>query len=136
MVLKLETLESIKIAHPFNKGFDKLHTCQNDDEAHRIAKGEFLKPGSNLGKGTKPSTANIEEVKEEGENAAPADGETSKPEETVEVYTTTYYVGLEINPEAKRIDVSWPTEEFYSMCRNSQSFDENVNSIHITLIKK
>lgn len=62
--MKLEHLDNIQLAHPFNKGFDFEVECSTQDEAITVAQG-----------GPVPT-------KVEGEG------------EKIKVYTTSFYVGL------------------------------------------
>ena len=83
--MKLEVIEEIALAHPFNKGFDKVYYCKDEDEAFKIAHCE-----------KDPS-----EVTEEPVNLLT--GETAgevKEEKKSEnrVWTTTYYIGLDLLP--------------------------------------
>lgn len=97
LVMKLETLDCIALAHPFNKGFDQEHECHTDEEAHRIAKGEFLKPGNTLGKeGVKTEPTVMEEKEEKPVEANGTDG-VADLKDRIKVYTTTYYVGIEVS---------------------------------------
>jgi poly(A) polymerase len=87
--MKLEILETIKLAHPFNKGFDIVHFCQTEEEAIRVANGELKAIGNQSGVKTV-----VTDLK------AAQNGEIEKTNEDdskFKVYTTTYYVGLEIN---------------------------------------
>jgi poly(A) polymerase Pap1 len=78
-VSKLEISEGIKLAHPFNKGFDEEVVCNNEDDAFRVARGE----------------------------APVSSGDTAsdEAEEKITVYTTSFYVGL-IMENSMRCDVS------------------------------
>src|SRR4051794_24468161 len=80
--MKLEVIEDIALAHPFNKGFDKVYFCKTDDDAWKIAHCETdanaVAEPVNLATG---ETAG--EVKDEDKG-------------NVQLYTTTYYIGLEL----------------------------------------
>jgi poly(A) polymerase len=87
LVMKLETLDCIALAHPFNKGFDNEHEVETEEEGQLITRGAFLKNSSK-----KPVT--IPEAPEtEGENGESKEGEEKK---TLQIHTTTYFVGLEL----------------------------------------
>jgi poly(A) polymerase len=70
LVMKLEATEHLVIAHPFIKGFRKIHRCRNDEEATAAAHGNPLP--------VHDDTAN----------------ENGDAENIREVYTTTFYIGL------------------------------------------
>ena len=40
LVLKLEVLDSLALAHPFSRGFEQVSYCISDDEVHAVAQGE------------------------------------------------------------------------------------------------
>lgn len=86
--MKLEQIETIKLAHPFNKGFDKVHFCATEDEAIRVANGEVRSVGNQDGVKTVETDLNDQN----------GDSESKEEDDSkVKVYTTTYYIGLEIN---------------------------------------
>lgn len=76
LVMKLELVDAIEIAHPFVKGFDKTYHCANADEVTAVARGEV-------------SDAIIKQTKEEIEGKE--GGGT--------VYMTSFFIGLEIQPK-------------------------------------
>lgn len=69
---KLEMLDNIQLAHPFNKGFEYEVECNNEDEVMRVIRGE-----------------NIDQSEANG-TAVDSNGKSSK----VKAYTTSFYVGL------------------------------------------
>ena len=73
--MKLEYVESLILAHPFVKGFDQVSYCLNEEEVKIVAQGE-----------TSDVIANHKKEDIEGkEGAGP-------------VYSTTFYIGLAIEP--------------------------------------
>jgi poly(A) polymerase len=105
LVSGLEGHESIRLAHPFNKGFDRVHNCKNDEAIEKAKNGsldyqvlkELLLNGSN----GEVKEAVKEEVKEEVQENVKAENSDSTTEtngtmETTSVYTTTFYIGLEM----------------------------------------
>jgi poly(A) polymerase len=79
LVMKLEYVDSLTLAHPFVKGFDQISYCLNEEEVHAIAQGEI--PEGIAGR--------KKEDIEGKEGAYP-------------VYTTTFYIGLAIEPKQGR----------------------------------
>lgn len=86
LVMKLEYVESLVLAHPFIKGFEQVSYCLTDEEVRAVAQGELTdaiakrKPEDIQGK----------------EGAGP-------------VYSTTFFIGLAIEPRQR---------ESYSFCRS------------------
>lgn len=106
LVVKLESHESIAIAHPFNKGFERTHRCTTDAQAVDAKSGNVqyqVKDTSEDTKTPKIDTDAKNEVKNEvkGEVNGEANNEeqksNSEPQATM-VYTTTFYIGLELHP--------------------------------------
>jgi poly(A) polymerase len=85
LVVGLEGHPSIALAHPFNKGFERVHECKTDEEIEKAKSGSLdfhLKEG--------PAETNAEAVISNGNEKA-ANGS-----QTTFVYTTTHYIGLEL----------------------------------------
>lgn len=76
LVMKLEFVESLTLAHPFIKGFDQCFYCLSDEEVRAVAQGEV-------------SEAISRRKKEDVEGK----------EGMSTVYTTTFYIGLAIEPK-------------------------------------
>lgn len=106
LVGALDRKPIVAVAHPFPKGFERIHLIKNEKEMEAVKNGST----QHQAKGTK--TAMTDETKDAAHQAAvqntlenaevlgPAEG---KIEGTVDndgqtVYTTTYYIGLELKP--------------------------------------
>jgi poly(A) polymerase len=73
--MKLEYVESLILAHPFVKGFDQVTYCLSEEEVKIVAQGE-----------TYDDIANRKKEDIEGKEGAAT------------VYSTTFYIGLAIEP--------------------------------------
>ena len=82
LVMKLEYVESLVIAHPFIKGFDQEVYCLTDEEVRAVAEGEI-------------SATLLKRKKEDCEE-----------KEGRVVYTTTFYIGLAIEPKQRKPSIS------------------------------
>ena len=80
LVMKLEYVDSLTLAHPFIKGFDQISYCLDDAEVRACASGDV---SETVGKRKK------EEI--EGKEGAST------------VYTTTFYIGLAIEPKQRKL---------------------------------
>lgn len=145
--MKLEQIETIKLAHPFNRGFDKVHFCATEEEAISVAHGEIRSVG--IHDGVKTAETDLKDQNGDSESKEEDDSK-------VKVYTTTYYIGLEINSGksifieiticrgqysflaeiSKQIDISWASQEFYDMCKSSEHYNVEEQSISIALTRK
>ncbi|KAH8834229.1 polymerase [Flagelloscypha sp. PMI_526] len=114
LVMKLEFVDSLELAHPFVKGFDELYFCKTPDELNAVAKGEV--PGSVQAR----------------TNSAEKDGDP--------VYTTTFYIGLAIEPKQpgggpRRLDISYPTTEFQKTVKSWDKFEEKSMGLYVRHIR-
>jgi len=118
LVMKLELIETLTIAHPFTKGFDQVAYCVSDDEIRLVAQGE-----------TTPVIA-----KRKAEDIEGIEGART-------VYSTTFYVGSGIETRQpgltgpRRLDISWPTTEFIRTVKSWDKFDELKMGIFMRHIK-
>ncbi|RPD66883.1 polymerase [Lentinus tigrinus ALCF2SS1-7] len=118
LVIKLEYVESLELAHPFIKGFEQVSYCMNDEEVRAVAQGDI-------------SEAVAKRKKEdiEGKEGASA------------VYSTTFYIGLAVEPKQpgsigpRRLDISYPTTEFTKLVKMWEKFDEQKMGIVVRHIK-
>ncbi|KAJ7865689.1 poly-A polymerase [Mycena leptocephala] len=101
LVMKLEYVDSLTLAHPFIKGFEQLLYCLTDEEVRLVAQGEI-------------SDAVLKRKKEDIEGK----------EGGGVVYSTTFYIGLQIEPN-----------KFTKLVRVWEKFDESSMSIVVQHIK-
>src|SRR5947207_9825530 len=139
--MRVEMVEGIILAHPFNSSFDKVHYCTTDDEAAQVATGETIKhlraESTNLQKTALAAESGNDSVED-------ADGVALPPKANIAVYTSTFYIGLNISlkdgkppqisassseqcivavtGETRKLDISWPSQEFYDICRHSPGY--------------
>ncbi|KAJ3414495.1 polynucleotide adenylyltransferase [Chytridiales sp. JEL 0842] len=124
LVMKLETVENLSVAHPYIKGIEKVTKCRTDQEGIDAAHGIYP---------TDDRTASTDIEGEEGEKA---DDEYIKT-----VYTTTFYIGLQIAPKdpgsnaPRKLDITWPTQEFMNLVKMWDSYDEATMGIVVQHIK-
>ncbi|KAL7929472.1 Poly(A) polymerase [Trichoderma chlorosporum] len=116
LVQKLEQHPSIALAHAFNKGYDRRHRCKNDHEIEQVQEGslEFMikdEAGSQPGE--------IEPKPEVKDGSA----EAATP---IEVFTTTHYIGLELEEGAKSLDLSYQVDEFKVLCTQWKKYQEEL----------
>ncbi|KAH7916225.1 poly-A polymerase [Hygrophoropsis aurantiaca] len=118
LVMKLEYVDSLILAHPFIKGFEQISHCISDDEVRQVAQGEV-------------SDAVRKRPKAELEGIEGAST----------VYSTTFYIGLSIEPKQpgsvgpRRLDISYPTTEFTKLVKMWEKYDEAKMGIVVRNIK-
>ena len=157
LVASLETQGSISVARPFNKGFDREHHCKNEEEINAVLNGDLRYQATDVKTETTDAVndpkhiaaaqGNADSMAMPNGNSEPhTNGESKQP-----IYTTTYYVGLEIAQgkslslgpcarsrllDAKRLDISYQTKEFTEMCRNWTNYQRDQNSLFIVHTRK
>ncbi|KAG1877547.1 Poly(A) polymerase [Suillus subluteus] len=118
LVMKLEYVDSLILAHPFIKGFDQVSHCITEEEVRQVAQGQI---SDVIAKRTK---ADIEGL----------DGSST-------VHSTTFYIGLLIEPKPlgavgpRRLDISYPTTEFTKLVKMWEKYDEDTMGIVVRNIK-
>ncbi|KAI0322506.1 poly-A polymerase [Amylostereum chailletii] len=118
LVMKLEFVDSLTLAHPFVKGFEQVSYCLTDEEVRCVAQGEI---SDTIAK------RKLEDI--EGKEGA-------KP-----VYSTTFYIGLAIEAKLpgaagpRKLDISWPTTEFAKTVKAWEKYDDAKMGIYIRHIR-
>lgn len=102
LVMNLEKLDNIDLAHPFNKGFDKVHYCHTDSEAEAIAKGGCL--GKNM-EGVKSISTELGKKGAAGDSPPRVVQNGDAEQGPIKVWTTTHYIGVEVHPSKLHIPV-------------------------------
>ncbi|KAI0660710.1 polymerase [Cubamyces menziesii] len=114
LVMRLEFVDALKLAHPFIKGFDAVYYCLSEEESRAVSRGEI------------PD----EVAKRKQEDVAGKEG-------VITMHTTSYFIGLSIKPKEanatgpRKLDISYPTAEFYKMVKMWDKYDES--SMHIVV---
>ena len=93
----LQGHESIALAHPFNKGFERVHKCSTDEEIEKAKSGSLDYLVKDLPTDSANPTSDPKSevtVKNEEING---DRNPDGDKKDTMVYTTTYYIGLELH---------------------------------------
>ena len=158
LVTNLETQEAIAVARPFNKGFERVHRCKNEDEINAVLNGDLRFQATNV----KTETT---DVANDPTHAAAAQGDadgmavpnghtdaTTDEDGEQTIYTTTYYIGLELaqgkskhpwgdptdlwTDVTKKLDISYQTKEFKEICTGWSGYNRELNSLTIVHTRK
>ncbi|KAJ5491388.1 Poly(A) polymerase pla1 [Penicillium diatomitis] len=149
LVGALDRKPVIAVAHPFPKGFERVHHVTNAEELEEVKNG-FTKYQA---KGTKTETT--DEIKDPAHQAAAQNGmenaavlppaETpdqpeSKAEGTTQtVYTTTYYIGLELKPlepgASRSLDISTDSQIFKATCTSWSGYIPDIHDLAVTHVR-
>ncbi|KAG8733692.1 polynucleotide adenylyltransferase [Ceratobasidium sp. 423] len=138
LVMKLEFVDQMEVAHPFVKGFDQKHYCLDDAEVRAVAQGDV--------------SPVIEKRKEEDMKNTPG---------MSEVYTTTFYIGMKVADKKgmhqsalrdpiksraesaclagtigpRKLDISYPTTEFTKQVKQWEQYHEETHGIVVRHIR-
>ncbi|KAL2838897.1 Poly(A) polymerase central domain-containing protein [Aspergillus pseudoustus] len=143
LVGALDRKSTIAVAHPFPKGFERIHKVNNEEEAEAVKAGSLKFHD----KGVKTETT--DEINDAAHQAAAQNGQedTEVPtagEEAVNgdsrtIYTTTYYIGLELKPvepgASRSLDISSDASIFKSTCTSWAGYQPGINDLSITHIR-
>ncbi|KAJ9292695.1 hypothetical protein DTO271G3_8509 [Paecilomyces variotii] len=142
LVGALDRKQTIAVAHPFPKGFERVHIVKNDKEA------EAVKNGSTQYQDKKTGTETTDQTNDPAHNAAAQGGaensEVPGTEKTGEgdsriIYTTTYYIGLELKPlepgASRSLDISTDAQIFKTTCTSWQGYQPGINDLSITHVR-
>lgn len=140
LVLSLEGHDSIALAHPFNKGSERVHECHSDEEVEKAKSGslQFLvkgEPTTSEKPDDKPKEENAEDVKKENGEDVKKENDEDEPKTTM-VYTTTYYIGLELKEGARSLDLSYQVDDFKYRCTSWDKHDDSLNALNIVHTRK
>ena len=100
LVTHLENQGSIELAHPFNKGFERVHDCGNEDEIEAVLNGDLQYQAKHTTTETTDSTNDpIRNAAAQGaaDCMVPvnnAGSSTNNDAKKHRIFTTTYYVGI------------------------------------------
>ncbi|KAJ5091210.1 Poly(A) polymerase Pap [Penicillium alfredii] len=143
LVGALDRKAIIGVAHPFPRGFERIHEVSNDQEMEAVKNGST----NYQAKGTK--TEMTDETKDAAHQAAALSGvenadipeptEKKAGTDSLTVYTTTYYIGLELKPlepgAPRSLDISTDSQVFKSTCTSWPGFQLDVNDLAVTHVR-
>ncbi|KAI9271438.1 Poly(A) polymerase central domain-containing protein [Sporodiniella umbellata] len=135
LILKLEVVDMIDLAHPYVKGFDKVHYCLTDKEVEDTMKGSLLENRSIPVEEGSLDTDHTEMLKESGYIADES--------QLKKVYTTTFFIGLVIakvkadtTDTARKLNLVSPMQDFQKLVKTWDKYDEKEMKISIATIKR
>ncbi|KAJ7760082.1 Poly(A) polymerase central domain-containing protein [Mycena maculata] len=118
LIMKLEAVPNLRLAHPFVKGFDRAVRCASEEEASLVLRGQ------------PPSSSDVE-----GPESDPANADAPH-----KVYLTAFFIGLAVKPKdsvdaaPRRLDVSYSITEFVKMVKG-ENFDDATMGIVLKHIR-
>ncbi|EGE08939.1 Poly(A) polymerase PAPalpha [Trichophyton equinum CBS 127.97] len=142
LVGALDRKSSIEIAHPFPKGFERVHVCKTDEEVDAVKAGSMKFQADDTKTATTDETndpTHIAAAENANENVGIAEAEKPTGENKYTLYTTTYYIGLELKPLApgasRSLDISSDTHMFKNTCTSWAQYQPGVNDLNISHVR-
>ncbi|KAJ5088627.1 poly(A) polymerase Pap [Penicillium angulare] len=144
LVGALDRKAVIAVAHPFPKGFERIHLTKSEDELAAV------KSGSTKYQASGTTTEMTDETNDAAHQAAAQNGAENvtvpepaeKPAEEnggQTVYTTTYYIGLELKPlepdTPRHLDISTDSQIFKSTCTSWPGYQPDVMDLAVTHVR-
>ncbi|KAM3450936.1 hypothetical protein MY3296_005712 [Beauveria thailandica] len=122
LVQKLEQHPHIALAHPFVKGYSRRHLCKDETQIELVQEGSLDFVVSDDVQLDGESSELNDEQKEAAEGEA-------KKQTSSEVFTTTHYIGLELEEGAKSLDLSYQVDEFKVLCTAWQKYQDELKPL-------
>ncbi|KAM0755628.1 Poly(A) polymerase [Meredithblackwellia eburnea MCA 4105] len=120
LIMKLEYIETIKLAHPYLKGFDQVSHCVTVEERELVARGDIP---------PQVTSRTEDDLKEH-------------PDAVGTVWTTTFFIGLVIDrtkdatsKAARRLDISYPTNEFTKLVKLWDKYEPASMGVMVRYMK-
>lgn len=136
LVQKLELVEGIELAHPYNKVIDQTIACDTEQEAERVADGGEPKPETVVEESA--AIADHPEVTDATDTpVAGALPNEVAPSTKILVHTASLFIGLQLAPhqQSTQIDLQWPCTEFYETCLSWPTYNVDKFCISIKIVK-
>jgi len=143
LIMKVEELQgSVELAHPFNKGFDRVHECLPGAQTDDVLQGKLdyqVKESETTETAGDVQTQAVAQADSEGIPVPATNGESTA--ETANdgkhrIYTTTYYVGIDLKPNQKSLDISYAIHDYKNIVTGADLYNPDTNSIRVTHVRK
>ncbi|KAI9726500.1 MAG: polynucleotide adenylyltransferase [Chrysothrix sp. TS-e1954] len=140
LVASVEEMQTnISIVRPFTKGFDRVHRCHSEQHVDEVLVGKLehlIKDSNAETNGGKENVAHVAAAQGNAEKLEMPDIDKDKKEasesEPTTIYTTTYYVGIELVEGATSLDITMAVNEFVRQCKAWQQYNPDLNSVRVT----
>lgn len=140
LVMKLEDqADMIELARPFIKGYERVHQVKDDTEAEQVRRGSvrYQVQGTQTTDQTNDATRAV--AAETGtvvNNAADVQPSVNGHDEPRTIYSTTFYIGIELTAAASRnLDISSAIGFFKNTCTSWQNWRDDLHYVHVVPVK-
>ncbi|KAK2747766.1 polynucleotide adenylyltransferase [Myotisia sp. PD_48] len=158
LVGALDRKSAFEVAHPFPKGFERIHVCKDEQEVEEVRAGSAKYQARGTTTATTDETndpTHVAAVEDGAENLPMPNGdEPSENSDSRTIYTTTYYIGLELKPVqpgesipplctmsltpeggSRSLDISADTTMFKSTCTSWPQYLPGINDLTIRHVR-
>ncbi|KAL2220926.1 Poly(A) polymerase [Thermoascus aurantiacus ATCC 26904] len=142
LVGALDRKPAIAVAHPFPKGFERVHVVRNDQEAEAVKNGSTqyqVKDIKTVTTDARTDPTHSVAAQNGAENVQVPESENKGDGDTRIIYTTTYYIGLELKPlepgASRSLDISNDAQIFKSTCTSWSGYQPGINDLSITHVR-
>ena len=131
-----ESQPGINLARPYTKGFDRTHQYRTQEELDQVLHGkmDFLASDSkSTDMGNDATHAAVAQGNAENMQMPDSNGEKENASgtEASTVWTTTYYIGIELSEGSKSLDISYSVKEFQRQCNAWPQYNPDINSVRV-----
>ncbi|KAF2158688.1 hypothetical protein M409DRAFT_30851 [Zasmidium cellare ATCC 36951] len=131
--------DSVKLVHPYYKGFESVHECKNDAEQQQTLDGSLvcqIEDTKAIDVSADPKAAAAAQGDADAiADAAEKTNTDSKKDGAQKIWTTRYYLGIELHKGKNNLDISHPISEFTSNCLDWDKYDMDTHSIRIKHVR-
>ena len=140
LVMKLEDqADMIELARPFIKGYERVHKVKTDAEAEDVKNGSMkyqVQETKTTDETNDPTRVVAAETGTVVGDAKDASREMNGDSELQTIYTTTFYVGIELTAAAtKNLNISAAISFFKNTCTSWQNWREDLHEVKVVPIK-
>jgi poly(A) polymerase len=135
-------VSGIELAHPFNKGFDRVHECLPGAQTDAVLQGCMdyqVKESATTETAGDVQTQAAAQTDAEGMSVQVTSGENAT--ETASdgkhrIHTTTYYVGIDLIPNQKSLNITDSISEYKKIVTSADLYNPDMNSIRVIHLRK
>ncbi|KAF2092708.1 poly(A) polymerase Pap [Rhizodiscina lignyota] len=130
----------VRIAHPFNKGFERVHQCNTEEEVDAVLQGSLEYQVTDIKTETTDENKDIKQTvaaedSAETQQMPTTNGAEAGTDGKKTVYTTTFYIGIELVEGHKSLDISWPVTDFKRQCLEWPQYNQELNSVRTVHVR-
>lgn len=140
LVMGIETSDAgVELARPYPSGFERIHHCSTEADVDAVLQGSMAFKAEETAK-TADTNDMLPETVINGDAAAKDAPAADGPETTSDgkkiVYSTTWYIGVELMEGSKQLDISFPVGEFRRQVLDWPDYVEELHTMRTIVVRK